>query len=268
MPVQQPIITARDLTQSEVESFYSKKIDRSDPRPVSYGLNSKLVKEDGRISERVWKVGGMYSGAIEKIIYWLNKAVAVAENEKQKAALEKLVEYYETGDLKIFDEYNILWVQDTDSVVDLTNGFIEVYEDPLGYRGSYESLVSYRDFEASKRMTALSDNAQWFEDNAPFSDSFKKSEVTGVSGKVINVAGEAGDASPSTPIGINLPNANWIRKEHGSNQLISEILWALTLKLQKPGVSWKSLPIVKRKSPAAKNSALLGIICIPTCTRS
>jgi dipeptidyl-peptidase III len=217
------------LTQSEVESFYSKKIDRSDPHPVSYGLNSKLVKEDGRISERVWKVGGMYSGAIEKIVFWLNKAAAVAENENQKAALEKLVEYYETGDLKIFDEYNVLWVQDTDSVIDLTNGFIEVYEDPLGYRGSYESLVSYRDFEASKRMTAISDNAQWFEDSAPFSDSFKKSEVTGVSGKVINVAGEAGDASPSTPIGINLPNANWIRKEHGSKSVnLGNIVGAYT----------------------------------------
>ena len=209
----------QSLTQSEVETFYKKKIDPGDPHPVSYGLNSKLVKEDGKIFEKVWKVGGMYSSAIERIVYWLNKAVEVAENESQKAALEKLVEYYETGDLRVFDEYNVLWVQDTDSVVDLTNGFIEVYEDPLGYRGSYESLVSFRDSEASRRMTALSDNAQWFEDNAPFSDSFKKSEVTGVSGKVINVAEEAGDASPSTPIGINLPNSNWIRKEHGSKSV-------------------------------------------------
>lgn len=208
-----------DLTQAEVESFYAKKIDSDDPRPVSYGLNSKLVKEDGKIYEKTWKVGGMYSDAIEKIVFWLEKAVSVAENDKQRAALEKLVEYYQSGDLRVFDEYNILWVKDTDSVVDLTNGFIEVYEDPLGYRGSYESLVSFRDFEASRRMAALSDNAQWFEDNAPFADSFKKSEVTGVSGKVINVAGEAGDASPSTPIGINLPNANWIRKEHGSKSV-------------------------------------------------
>ena len=208
-----------DLTQPEVEAFYAKMIDRDDPRPVSYGLNSKLVKENGKITEKVWKAGGMYSGAIEKIVFWLNKAVEVAENDKQKAALRKLVEYYQSGDLRVFDEYNILWVQDTDSVVDLTNGFIEVYEDPLGYRGSYESLVSFKDFEASKRISALSDNAQWFEDNAPFDDSFKKAEVTGVSGKVINVAGEAGDASPSTPIGINLPNANWIRKEHGSKSV-------------------------------------------------
>ena len=208
-----------DLTQPEVETFYAKMIDRDDPRPVSYGLNSKLVKENGKITEKVWKAGGMYSGAIEKIVFWLNKAVEVAENDKQKAALRKLVEYYQSGDLRVFDEYNILWVQDTDSVVDLTNGFIEVYEDPLGYRGSYESLVSFKDFEASKRISALSDNAQWFEDNAPFDDSFKKAEVTGVSGKVINVAGEAGDASPSTPIGINLPNANWIRKEHGSKSV-------------------------------------------------
>ncbi len=208
-----------NLTQPEVEEFYKKKIDQDDPRPVSYGLNSKLVKEDGKIYEKVWKVGGMYSDAIERIVYWLEKAIAVAENEKQKAALEKLVEYYRSGDLRVFDEYNILWVQDTDAAIDLTNGFIEVYEDPLGYRGSYESLVSFRDNEASKRMSALSDNAQWFEDHAPFSDSFKKPSVTGVSGKVINVAGEAGDASPSTPIGINLPNANWIRKEHGSKSV-------------------------------------------------
>ena len=210
---------APDLTQEEVESFYARMIDPDDPRPISYGLNSKLVKEDGKVSEKVWKVDGMYSGAIEKIVEWLEKAVEVAENDRQKAALQKLIEYYRSGDLKDFDEYNILWVQDIDSTVDLTNGFIEVYEDPLGYRGSYESLVSFKDFEASKRIAALSDNAQWFEDNAPFDDSYKKAEVTGVSGKVINVAGEAGDASPSTPIGINLPNANWIRKEHGSKSV-------------------------------------------------
>ncbi len=208
-----------DLTQAEVESFYARKIDPDDPRPISYGLNSKLVKENGEVREKVWKVGGMYSEAIEQIVFWLEKAAGVAENESQKAALEKLVEYYRTGDLRTFDEYSILWVQDTDSTVDLTNGFIEVYEDPLGYRGSYESLVSFRDYEASLRIAALSDNAQWFEDNAPFSDSFKKSEVTGISAKVITVAGEAGDASPSTPIGINLPNANWIREEHGSKSV-------------------------------------------------
>lgn len=208
-----------DLTQAEVEAFYREKIDPDDPRPVSYGLNSKLVKENGEIREKVWKEGGMYSTAIERIIYWLERAVDVAENEKQGAALEKLIEYYRSGDLRTFDEYSILWVQDTDSVVDLTNGFIEVYEDPLGYRGSYESLVYFRDDEATERIAALSKNAQWFEDNAPFSDEYKKSKVTGVSGKVITVAGEAGDASPSTPIGINLPNANWIRKEYGSKSV-------------------------------------------------
>jgi len=148
-----------DLTQAEVEAFYRKVIVPDDPRPVSYGLNSKLVKENGQIKEKVWKVGGMYSGAIERIVGWLEKAVEVAENDRQRAALEKLVEYYRSGDLKTFDEYNILWVQDTDSAVDLTNGFIEVYEDPLGYRGSYESLVSFRDNEASRRIAALSANA-------------------------------------------------------------------------------------------------------------
>jgi len=208
-----------DLTQEEVEAFYREKIDPDDPRPISYGLNSKLVKENGEIREKVWKEGGMYSSAIERIVYWLQKAAGVAENEKQQAALEKLIEYYQTGNLRTFDEYNVLWVQDTDSVVDLTNGFIEVYEDPLGYRGSYESLVYFRNDEATKRIAALSENAQWFEDNAPFSDEYKKAEVTGVTGKVITVAGEAGDASPSTPIGINLPNANWIRKEHGSKSV-------------------------------------------------
>lgn len=207
------------LTQKEVEAYYNKIIDKNDPRPISYGLNSKLVKENGKIVEKVWKVGGMYSSAIEKIVYWLEKAVKVAENDIQKQALQKLIEYYQTGDLKKFDEYNILWVQDTSSVVDVINGFIEVYNDPLGYRGSFESVVSIKDFETSKRIDAIAKEAQYFEDHSPILPQHKKKNVTGISAKVIIVVGESGDASPSTPIGINLPNADWIRKEHGSKSV-------------------------------------------------
>lgn len=207
------------LTQKEVEAYYSKIIDPKNLRPISYGLNSKLVKENGKVVEKVWKIGGMYSSAIEKIVYWLEKAVNVAENDIQKKALQKLIEYYQTGDLKKFDEYNILWVQDTTGVVDAINGFIEVYNDPLGYKGSYESVVSIKDFEASKRIAAIAKEAQYFEDNSPILPQHKKKNVTGISAKVITVVGEAGDASPSTPIGINLPNADWIRKEHGSKSV-------------------------------------------------
>ncbi len=207
------------LTQKEIEAYYNKLIDSKDPRPISYGLNSKLVKENGKIIEKVWKVGGMYSQAIEKIVFWLEKAVKVAENDIQKQAFQKLIEYYKTGDLKKFDEYNILWVQDTSSVVDAINGFIEVYNDPLGYRGSYESVVSIKDFETSKRIAAIAKEAQYFEDNSPILPQHKKKNVTGISAKVITVIGEAGDASPSTPIGINLPNSDWIRKEHGSKSV-------------------------------------------------
>ena len=208
-----------DLTEEEVVAFYGAQIDKANERPVSYGLNSKLVKEDGEIKERVWKKDGMYGEAIEKIVYWLKKAVGVAENEQQQAALEKLVEYYETGDLKIFDEYSILWVQDTESVVDVVNGFIEVYGDPLAYKGSYESVVSFRDPEATRRIEAIKNEAQWFEDNSPILDQHKKEEVKGITAKVITVVVEGGDATPSTPIGINLPNSNWIRQEHGSKSV-------------------------------------------------
>ncbi|MCB0833174.1 MAG: dihydrofolate reductase [Bacteroidetes bacterium] len=207
------------VTQKEAEAYYDKIIDKKDPRPISYGLNSKLVKENGQIVEKTYKVGGLYSAAIEKIVFWMEKAIAVAENDLQKAALEKLIAYYKTGDLKLFDEYNILWVQDTSSVVDATNGFIEVYGDPLGYRGAYESVVSIKDFEATKRISAIGAQAQWFEDNSPLMEEHKKKNVTGISAKVITVVVESGDASPSTPIGINLPNANWIRKEHGSKSV-------------------------------------------------
>ena len=208
-----------NLTQKEVENYYAKKVNKSDPQPVSYGLNSQLIKENGKILERKWMIGGMYSPAIEKIVYWLEKAVTVAEDNQQIKALELLIKYYKTGDLKTWDEYNVAWVQDTASRVDLVNGFIEVYNDPLGYRGSYESIVSIKDLDATKRIAAISSEAQWFEDHSPIDDKYKKKNVVGITAKVITVVGECGDASPSTPIGINLPNPAWIRKEHGSKSV-------------------------------------------------
>ena len=207
------------VTQKEVEAYYKKVIKPNDPEPISYGLNSKMVKENGQLVERKWKVDGMYKQSIEKIIGWLNKAIEVAENDQQKKALQLLVEYWQTGDLKKFDEYCIEWLKDSSSIVDFVNGFIETYNDPLGYRGSYESIVSIKDMEATKRIKAISDNAQWFEDNSPIAPEFKRKEVKGVTGKVITVVVESGDASPSTPIGINLPNANWIRKTYGSKSV-------------------------------------------------
>lgn len=219
-----------NVTQREVESYYSGIIDKNDPTPISYGLNSKLIKENGKIVEKVWKAGGMYTEAIEKIVYWLEKASAVAENENQKAALDKLIEFYKTGDLKKFDEYNILWVQDTESVIDVINGFIEVYGDPLGYRGAYESIVSFKDMDATKRIDAISQYAQWFEDNSPIAPEHKKKDVVGISARVITVVVESGDASPSTPIGINLPNANWIRRDHGSKSVsLGNIVYAYNM---------------------------------------
>ena len=215
------------LTQKEVEKYYSLIENNNSDKPISYGLNSKLVKENDEIKEKVWKVGGMYSPAIEKIIYWLEKACGITEDESQKLALNKLVEFYRTGDLKLFDEYNIAWLKDTESNVDIVSGFIEVYGDPLGYRGTYEGIVSIKDIEATKRIKAISDNAQWFEDNSPIDGRFKKKNCVGISAKVITVVVEAGDASPSTPIGINLPNANWIRKEFGSKSVnLGNIVYA------------------------------------------
>lgn len=215
------------VSQKEAEAYYAKKIDKNDPKPISYGLNSKLVKENGKIVEKVWKVGGMYSPAITKIVYWLEKASGVAENEKQKLALDKLIQYYKTGDLRIFDEYSIAWVNDTDSRIDVVNGFIEVYGDALGYRAAYESVVSIKDMEATKRIKAIGDQAQWFEDNSAILPEHKKKNVTGISAKVITAVVEAGDAAPTTPIGINLPNANWIRKDHGSKSVnLGNIVYA------------------------------------------
>ncbi|MCH7973317.1 MAG: dihydrofolate reductase [Bacteroidetes bacterium] len=207
------------VTQKEVENYYKKVIDKKDPHPISYGLNSKMIKVNGKIVEMKWMLGGMYSSAIEKMIYWLKKAAGVAENELQKKTLLKLTEYYKTGDLKVFDEYNKLWVKDTQSRVDAVHGYIEVYSDPLGYRGYYESVISIKDLDATKRIKAIADNVQWFEDNSPIADKYKKQNVVGISAKVITVVVESGGTSPSSPIGINLPNSHWIRKEFGSKSV-------------------------------------------------
>ena len=207
------------VTQLEVEEYYAAKSNPNDPKPVEYGLNSKLKKVDGKLVEIPWKVGGMYSAAIEKIVYWLEKAARVAETPEQKKSLELLVEYYKTGDLKKFDEYNIAWVSDVNSTIDNVNGFIEVYQDALGKRGSFEAVVSIKDFEATKKIETIAKNAQWFEDNAPLQPNHKKKEVKGIIGKSIIAVVESGDSAPSTPIGINLPNSNWIRQEHGSKSV-------------------------------------------------
>jgi dipeptidyl-peptidase-3 len=210
------------VTQQEAEDFYAKLKDTTDTEPISYGLNSKLVKRNGQVVEDTYKVGGLYSSAIEKIVFWLEKAAKVAENNAQKAVIEKLVEYYRTGDLKTFDAYAILWVKDLDSQLDFVNGFTESYGDPLGMKASWEALVNYKNMEATKRTEIISNNAQWFEHNSPVDDSFKKEEVKGVSAKVITVAILAGDCYPTTPIGINLPNSNWIRAVHGSKSVTIE----------------------------------------------
>ena len=223
------------VTQQEAESFYGAMKDPKDETPVSYGLNSRLVspyetgvsyglnsrlvKEDGKIQEKVWKVGGLYTQAIEKIVYWLKKAESVAENDAQKAVIGKLIQFYETGSLKDFDEYAILWVKDLDSRIDFVNGFTESYGDPLGVKASWESLVNFKDLEATHRTEIISSNAQWFEDHSPVDKSFKKEKVKGVSAKVITAAILAGDLYPATAIGINLPNANWIRAHHGSKSV-------------------------------------------------
>jgi dipeptidyl-peptidase-3 len=207
------------VTKAEVEAYYQAKINKDKKRPVSWGLNSKLTKIDGKIVEQTYKADGMYGKAITKVAHWLTKAASVAENEQQKKALELLVKYYHSGDLADFDAYNIAWVNDTNSDVDVINGFIEVYDDPLAYRGSFESVVSVKDHQATKVISAIADQAQWFEDNSPLIESHKKKEVKGITGKAIIVVVESGDASPSTPVGINLPNANWIRAEHGSKSV-------------------------------------------------
>ena len=210
------------VTQAEAEKFYAAMAKKDDPAPISYGLNSRLVKKDGKIVEEVASIDGLYGPAIAQIVSWLEKAAGAAENEQQKKVIEKLIEYYRTGDLKKFDEYNILWVADTQSRIDFVNGFIEVYNDPLGRKAMWESNVNFKDLEATKRADAISGAAQWFEDNSPIDPRFKKKEVKGVSAKVITAAMLGGDCYPPTPIGINLPNANWIRSQYGSKSVTLE----------------------------------------------
>ena len=212
-----------DLTQAEVDAFYTKmKAGQDTLRPISYGLNSRLAKVDGRVFEKVWKVGGLYTQAIERIVSELQQALPFAENEAQKAIIEKLIEYYQTGDLKTFDAYSVLWVEDTASDVDFVNGFIETYGDPLGRKASWESTVNFINKRATERTRIISSNAQWFEDHSPIDPRFRKPEVKGVSAKVITVAMLGGDCYPATPIGINLPNADWIRRDHGSKSVTIE----------------------------------------------
>ena len=208
-----------DITNNDVETFYAAKVSPNPNKPLSFGLNSQLVKENGIVKERVYKSGGLYGTAIDEIVKWLELAKGVAENKAQGDALGLLIQYYKTGDLQTWDDYNVAWTAATEGNIDYINSFIEVYNDPLGYRGSYETIVQIKDFDMSAKMAVLSENAQWFEDNSPLMPEHKKKNVVGVSYKTVNVAGEAGDASPSTPIGVNLPNANWIRAEVGSKSV-------------------------------------------------
>lgn len=208
-----------DITNADVTSFYSKMKSPDPKKPLSYGLNSQLIRVHGQLQERTYKSGGLYGSAIDEIIKWLELAQGVAENKAQGDALGLLIQYYKTGDLQTWDDYNVAWTAATDGNIDYINSFIEVYNDPLGYRGSYETIVQIKDFDMSQKMAVLSENAQWFEDNSPLMDAHKKKNVVGVTYKVVNVAGEAGDSSPSTPIGVNLPNANWIRAAIGSKSV-------------------------------------------------
>lgn len=208
-----------NVNQSEVESFYAGKTDPKDNRPVSIGLNSKLTRKDGKIAEEVYKSGGLYGSAIDQIIFWLEKARNVAESDMQSDGLKLLIEFYRTGDLRKWDDFNVLWAQDTESEIDYNNGFIESYSDPLGMKATWEAIVNYTDNEATKRTKTITANAQWFEDNSPVQQQYKKEKVTGVAARVINIAMLGGDCYPASPLGINLPNANWIRKEVGSKSV-------------------------------------------------
>lgn len=210
------------ITQAEAEDFYAAMKDPNDQTPVSYGLNSRLEKVNGKLVENVWKVGNTYTAAIEKIVFWLEKALTVTENEGQKQMITYLIEFYKTGDLRTFDKYNISWLADKDSHIDFVNGFIETYGDPLGLKASWESVVNFKNIEATKRTEIISSNAQWFEDHSPVDPRFRKEEVKGVTAKVITAAMLGGDCYPATPIGINLPNADWIRRDHGSKSVTIE----------------------------------------------
>lgn len=244
------------VKQAEVEKFYSRFDTKGDA--PSWGLNSKVVRgENGQITERVWKSGGMYGAAIDRIMYWLDKAVRVAENPRQRQSLEMLVKYYRTGDLKIFDDYSIAWVNDTASRIDVVNGFIEVYNDPIGKKGSYEAVVSIKDLEATKRIAAIAKEAQWFEDNSPLQEAHKKDTVKGITAKAITVIVESGDAAPTTPIGINLPNADWIRKDHGSKSVsLSNIIASYNIAGAKGGMLDEFAANDKVKDRIKKHGAL------------
>lgn len=209
----------RDVSQAEAEAFYAAMKSPDDDKPVMFGLNSRLVRENGQLQEKVWKCGGLYGAAIDHIVYWLEKAESVAENEQQREVIRLLVQFYRTGDLKVFDDYSIAWVNDNDSMVDFNNGFIETYGDPLGLKASWESIVNFKNLKATFRAESISANAQWFEDHSPVDPRFKKEQVRGVSAKVITAAILAGDLYPASAIGINLPNSNWIRSEHGSKSV-------------------------------------------------
>ena len=209
----------QNVTQQEVEDFYNKLKDPKDQRPVSHGLNSRVIKRNGKVTEQVWKVDGLYSASLERVVYWLEKALNVAETAEQKAVIQKLIEFNRTGDLKKFDEYAILWVYDLNSQVDFVNGFTESYADPLGMKATWESLVNFKNIEATKRTEIISANAQWFENHSPVDKDFKKETVKGVSAKVITAAMLGGDCYPASPLGINLPNSNWIRSEYGSKSV-------------------------------------------------
>jgi len=214
----------QDISQKEAEEYYSN-LQKTNDSNISHGLNSTLVKKNGKVQEEIWKLGGKYSNSIKKMIYWLNKAVDVSDNEEQKKALEKLVSFYETGDLHTFDEYSILWLKDKNSTLDIIHGFIEVYGDPLGKKATFESVISIIDKKATKRAKTISNNADWFEKNSSTSPAFKKNEIKGITARAVHVVMETGDCSPSTPIGINLPNADWIRAEYGSKSIsISNII--------------------------------------------
>ncbi len=210
------------VTQKEVEAYYKKLRNPKDTTPISLGLNSKVVKIDGKVTELTYSQNGLYGEAISEIVYWLEKAATVAENNQQKAHIEKLIEYYKTGDLRTWDLYNVLWVEDVASHIDYVNGFVETYDDPMGMKATWEAVVNFKDIEGTKRTEIISNNAQWFEDHSPVDSKFKKKEVKGVSAKVITVAQLGGACYPTTPIGINLPNANWIRKDHGSKSVTME----------------------------------------------
>jgi dipeptidyl-peptidase-3 len=249
------------VTADEVAAFYDAKVDADPDRPVSWGLNSQLVKEDGEIIERVWKIDGMYGPAIEQVVYWLEKASTVAENDVQKAWIDKLVAYYKSGDLKDYDDYNIAWVADTDSRLDAVNGFTEVYGDPIGYRGSWESVVSLRDLVATHRISTIGDNAQWFEDNSTISDDHKKKAVVGISAKVITVIMEGGDAAHTSLIGINLPNANWIRKDHGSKSVtLGNIMEAFETSSKASGLSDEFTHSEEERARNAEYGALASLL--------